>query len=452
VSNALPQYSTYVSSAAPWLGDTPSSWRTLRGKFVFHEIQERSELGDETLLSVSEYYGVKPRGETIEEGEFLSRAESLIGYKKCGVDDLAVNIMLAWKKGLGVSRFSGIVSPSYAVFRFGHVAAPEYMHYLLRTDLYADHFRSRSTGIMDSRLRLYPDSFRDIEILLPSLGEQTQIARFLDYETAKIDRLIDKQQQLIALLKEKRQAVISHAVTKGLNPNAPMKDSGVEWLGQVPAHWDVRTIAKCMDKITNGYVGPTRDILVPVGVPYVQATHIKRGKVNFDDGYFVQTRWSQQHSKSILRSGDVLVVQTGAGTGDIGLVSQQEAGFNCHALIILSARAAEMTGSFLSLVLRSEYGQAVLFSIRTGGMHPHLNCGEVKFVRVPVPSIAEQSDISTHIERQANAFDTLEARALDAVDLLQERRTALISAAVTGKIDVRGWTPPDGDEEAQEAA
>jgi type I restriction enzyme S subunit len=279
----------------------------------------------------------------------------------------------------------------------------------------------------------------NLHIAKPPFPEQQKIAQFLDHETAKIDTLIEKQQRLIELLKEKRQAVISHAVTKGLNPNAPMKDSGVEWLGEVPEHWEVRTVAKSSNKITNGYVGQTKDILVDGGVPYVQATHIKRGKVNFDGAYFVRQNWSDAHSKSILSKGDVLIVQTGAGTGDIGLVTEKEEGFNCHALIIVEPVKTIISGDFLSMVLQSQYGYSKLYSIRTGGMHPHLNCGEVQFVKLPIPPRDEQNEIINYIERNVTTFDLLINKQLDAIELMQERRTALISAAVTGKIDVRKW-------------
>ena len=277
-----------------------------------------------------------------------------------------------------------------------------------------------------------------MKVTTPPLGEQTLISAFLDAETAKIDELVANQQQLIELLEEKRQAVISHAVTKGLNPDSPMKPSGVEWLGNVPAHWEVRTIAKASTKITNGYVGPTRDILVEAGVPYIQATHIKSGRINFDDSYFVTQEWSHGHSKSILAEEDVLIVQTGAGTGDIGLVEKTEIGFNCHALIIVAPDKSVLRGTFLAALLQSAYGQQKLESIQTGAMHPHLNCGEVKFVEVPLPPLAEQANIVSYIRKAADQFDALAADARRAIDLLQERRTALISAAVTGQIDVRG--------------
>jgi len=160
-------YPEYKDSDESWIGLIPTGWKVFRGKFLFREVSERSERGEETLLSVSEYYGVKPRGEVVEEGDFLSRAESLEGYKKCQTNDLVMNIMLAWKRGLGVLKFNGIVSPAYSVFRFFGRSNPDYMHYLLRTELYTGHFKTRSTGVIDSRLRLYPDSFFDTSIVVP---------------------------------------------------------------------------------------------------------------------------------------------------------------------------------------------------------------------------------------------------------------------------------------------
>jgi type I restriction enzyme S subunit len=190
------------------------------------------------------------------------------------------------------------------------------------------------------------DDIPKLILIRPPIGEQQSIAAFLDRETAKIDALVAEQEQLITLLKEKRQAVISHVVTKGLDPTVPMKDSGIEWLGDVPTHWDTLPIAKVAKKITNGYVGPTRDILVDTGTPYIQATHIKGGRINFDDGYFVRPEWSDAHAKSILAEEDVLIVQTGAGTGDVGLVSSNEVGFNCHALILISPHCLLIRGTY----------------------------------------------------------------------------------------------------------
>jgi type I restriction enzyme S subunit len=277
-----------------------------------------------------------------------------------------------------------------------------------------------------------------IQTPIPSAAEQEQIATFLDHETAKIDALIAEQEKLIALLKEKRQALISHAVTKGLDPNAPMKDSGIAWLGAVPRHWQMRTISSLSTKITNGYVGPTRNILVDDGVRYLQSLHIKNNSIRFDTPYFVRPEWSNAHAKSILATGDLLIVQTG-DIGQVAVVTDEFVGCNCHALIIVAPVHKVVAGQYLSLVLNSAYGFHSLISIQTGALHPHLNCGNVKDVLIPVPPIEEQRRIIDVTERQTCTLQGLVTEAEHTIELLKERRAALISAAVTGKIDVRGY-------------
>ena len=261
--------------------------------------------------------------------------------------------------------------------------------------------------------------------------------RFWTAKTAKIDELVSEQRRLIELLKEKRQAVISHAVTKGLNPHAKLKPSGIEWLGDVPMHWEMRSFSSLVTKITNGYVGPTRDILVDDGVRYLQSLHIKGNQIRFDTPYYVSREWSNVHKKSILETGDVLIVQTG-DIGQVAVVTDEFAGCNCHVLIVVAPKRECVLGEWISWLLNSDYGQQSLISIQTGALHPHLNCGNVKFIQIPVPPLKEQSDIVTRLTRRLHEFDDLVHYADRAIELLQERRTALVSAAVTGKIDVRG--------------
>ena len=303
-------------------------------------------------------------------------------------------------------------------------------------------FCSARNGNANEKL-LNQERISNADFVLPSTDEQCTIAAFLDYETARIDQLIAKQQQLIELLKEKRQAVISHAVTKGLNPNAPMKDSGVEWLGQVPEHWDVCSMSSLTTKITNGYVGPTRDIFVEAGVTYLQSLHIKNNRIDFHTPYYVSKEWSRSKAKSILNFGDVLIVQTG-DIGQVACVDGKFVGANCHALIIASP-IERLRGQFLSLQLNSNYGFHSLKSIQTGALHPHLNCSYVKTVKIPLPPEKEQEAILEFVGQKIKKFDGIMDSAERAVILLQERRTALISAAVTGKIDLRGWQPPKSE-------
>jgi type I restriction enzyme S subunit len=284
--------------------------------------------------------------------------------------------------------------------------------------------------------RIPEDFIKDFRLEIPPLEEQQTIAAFLDRETTRIDTLIAKKQQQLTLLQEKRTALISHAVTKGLDPTVSMKDSGVEWLGEIPEHWNALRLATIANKITNGYVGPTRDILVTEGVRYLQSLHIKNNTIRFDGKYFVSEEWSEKHAKSILSKGDVLVVQTG-DIGQVAVVPKEYEGCNCHALIILSFKSTYALGEYISLVLNSDYGYHSLKQIQTGALHPHLNCTLVREISVPVPPLDEQSAIISHIKRQGNEIDTLAAKITHSITLLQEHRTALISAAVTGKIDVR---------------
>jgi type I restriction enzyme S subunit len=283
-------------------------------------------------------------------------------------------------------------------------------------------------------------NLQELPLCVPPSAERRAIIAFLNRETAKIDALVDEQSRLIELLKEKRQAVISHAVTKGLDPNAPMKDSGVEWLGQVPERWEVRKLSTLSTKITNGYVGPTRDLFVDEGVRYLQSLHIKGNRITFDPPYFVRENWSNQHKKSILETGDVLIVQTG-GIGQVALVTEEYSGSNCHALIVVSPVRSLVSGDWLSWVLNTDYGFHSLLSFQTGALHPHLNCGNVKDLFLPLPPKEEQQEIVDGLTAQLRGLDDLIAEADRAIALLQERRTALISAAVTGKIDVDGATP-----------
>ncbi len=437
-------YPKYTPSETELVDELPVGWRTLRGKYVFSEYSERSEAGEEQLLSVSEYYGVKPRGEVIEEGDFLSRAESLAGYKKCQKNDLVMNIMLAWKCGLGVSKYDGIVSPAYSVFRFNGNAIPDYMHYLLRTETYTGHFKTRSTGVIDSRLRLYPESFGDVSIILPPAGEQEKIVAFLNHETAKIDALIEKQQRLIELLKEKRQAVISHAVTKGLNPEAPMKDSGVEWLGEVPTHW---TLGKCGFYVSilsgyafqsSGFSDSEADIKLLRGIN-VGVSYLKWDEVV----YWKRTSWDGLDIYE-MKAGDIVIgMDRPLISEGIRVAKVKATDLPCLLLQrVASIKANEsLDADYLLKFLSSSMFAAHFTPDTTGVSVPHISPDQIGNFVVPIPPIDEQKQIVMFVDRNSRKLNELIDKAETAIALMQERRTALISTAVTGKIDVRDWQP-----------
>ena len=231
------RYAAYKNSGVEWIGEIPSHWDCQRIKHLFYESDERAESStDLPLLSVSEYYGVAQRKDKLRSEETLVRAESLEGYKICHIHDLVINIMLAWKSALGVSEYDGIVSPAYCVYRPKSVIHSRYYHYLFRTQLYATVFRQYSTGIIESRLRLYTDKFFSLYAMIPPVKEQLKIASYLDAQCAEIDDIIASAKASIEDYKQWKASVIYEAVTKGLNPDVEMKDSGVEWIGKMPSH------------------------------------------------------------------------------------------------------------------------------------------------------------------------------------------------------------------------
>lgn len=199
-------------SGVEWIGMIPKHWELQRFKSIFTECKSVTETGQEDLLSVSEYYGVARRIDKMEDGEYESRADSLVGYKVCKKDDLVINIMLAWKRGLGFSDFDGIVSPAYAVYR-GKNIAPHYFHYLMRTDMYVAEYKRNSKGIIDSRLRMYTDRFNNIMAIVPPLSEQQAIAAYLDEKCSKIDAATENIGKQIAALKRLKRALINEVVT-----------------------------------------------------------------------------------------------------------------------------------------------------------------------------------------------------------------------------------------------
>src|SRR5690554_3902100 len=247
----IKKYEHYKDSGVEWLGDIPEHWETRRIKYIFNEINERSEDGNEDLLSVSQYTGVTNKSDKVEAGGMLTNAETLEGYKKVKEGDLVSNIMLAWNGSLGFSPFDGITSPAYSIYRLYGENHNRYFHYLLRTELYKAEFKRNSSGVIESRLRLYTDDFFNIFSILPPLPEQTAIANFLDDKTQKIDQAIGIKEQQIALLKERKQILIHKAVTRGLDETVKLKDSGVEWIGEIPEHWEVRRF-KFLCDITTG--------------------------------------------------------------------------------------------------------------------------------------------------------------------------------------------------------
>ncbi len=234
-------YPAYKDSGVEWIGEIPEGWEVRRLKFMLREFNLRSVTGEEQLLSLSKYYGIIPKSSLEERA---GGAESLIGYKVVNPNQLIINKMQAVNGLIAVSKISGITSPDYSIYYSNDedILNIDFLGLLLGQKLYLAEFKRRVKGVMEGFIRLYSNDLFDISIHLPPLPEQTAIAHFLDRKTAQIDTAIAQKTQLITLLKERKQIIIQQAVTKGLDPETKMKDSGVEWIGEIPEGWEVKRL------------------------------------------------------------------------------------------------------------------------------------------------------------------------------------------------------------------
>lgn len=444
-------YPEYKDSGVEWLGYVPNHWNTIAISRLFSRTK-RTGYTEKELLSVYRDYGVIPKSSRDDNNNKPS--EDLSPYQLVEHNDLVMNKMKAWQGSIAVSECEGIVSPAYFVYKPNKIlfelAYPRYVHYLLRNPIYITQYLSRSKGIRVNQWDLDPDEFRKIELLLPTKYEQEKIYSFLDHETTKIDNLIEKQQQLIELLKEKRQAVISHAVTKGLNPDVPMKYSGVEWLGKVPEHWEVSKFGYISLVVRGGSPRPAGDPTLFNGdySPWVTVAEITKDNEIYLErtDTFLTKKGSDQCR--IFKTGTLVLSNSGATLG-------------VPKILNMDANANDGVVGFESLKIDHEYAYFYLStltrnlreSIKQGSGQPNLNTDIVKSIAVPIPPENEIQFITSSIKKYIELYALIESRALEQVKLLQERRTALISAAVTGKIDVRNWVAPDtSDIEATEEA
>lgn len=271
----------------------------------------------------------------------------------------------------------------------------------------------------------------------PPIAERKAITTFLDHETAKIDALIEKQQRLIELLKEKRQAVISHAVTKGLNPKAPMRDSGVEWLGEVPAHWVVGRYKFCTTRIVVGIAEAATHAYADTGIPILRSTNIREEGLDVSGMLFIKPEFANENESKYLYANDIITVRTGY-PGISAVIPQDLDKSQCFTNLIGTPNRG-MNPYFLAEYLNSHTGKSYFDLLGWGSAQKNISVPILQNIPISHPDTAEQARIVEFVKTQRDKYSKLIENAGKGIELLQERRTALISAAVTGKIDVRDW-------------
>jgi type I restriction enzyme S subunit len=435
----LKPYPEYRESEGKWLGEVPAHWAVRRFKYILREKDSRSTGGKEQLLRVSQFTGVTQRLSISGLDEPDTRAASLVGYKCVNPDDLVINIMLAWNGSLGVSRYDGIASPAYCIYRFGDVARPWYYHHLLRSPAYKARIKALSTGIVESRLRLYTDDLFRLEAILPPPDEQAAIVRFLNHTSQRIERTIWAKRKVIALLNEQKQVIIHRAVTRGLDPNARLKPSGIPWLGEIPEHWDEISVGAATNLIQTGPFGSQLHSheYISGGIPVINPSHMKDGRIVPDYSISISPTKIKELERHKIKSGDIIAARRGE-LGRCAVVTKAEVGWICGTgSLLIRCKPMMFTPGFFQMVFSSQGIRDSLSLASIGATMDNLNSGMVARLRMPLPSISEQNQIIEFVRNENQRHEIITSAILSEIDLLREYRTRLIADVVTGKLDVR---------------
>jgi type I restriction enzyme S subunit len=413
---SFPRYPEYKDSGVAWLGEVPGHWGVLQLKRIA-SLKSGESITADSIEETGDFPVFGGNGLRGFTGRFTHEGHyALIGRQGalCGNVNYASGRFWA-------SEHAVVVTPLEEV-------ATRWLGEVLRA------MNLNQYSVSAAQPGLSVESVSTLSIPFPAITEQERIAAFLDRETAKIDALVEEQQRLIELLKEKRQVVISQAVTKGLNPNVPMKDSGVEWLGNVPAHWDVLKLKRISLSQTVGIVVNPSSYVSDDGLPFLYGGDVSEGRINVDDCRRISIEDSDKNAKTKLQEGDLLTVRVGA-PGVTAVVPRAAQGGNCASVMLI--RRGDFDSNWLCYAMNDRVVRFQVEIVQYGAAQEQFNIGHAVDFVVPTPPANEQKELAEFLGRETEEIDALIGEAGQAVELLQERRAALISAAVTGKIDVR---------------
>lgn len=407
------KYSSYKDSGVEWLGEIPESWDARRLGFYFKERREKVSDKVFSPLSVTKN-GIVPQLEN------AAKSDDGDNRKKVCKGDFVINSRSDRKGSSGLSQLDGSVSLINTVIEPKNINE-NYIHYLLKSQPFQEEYYRYGKGIVADLWSTNYSEMKNIIISSPTLKEQQQIANFLDKATAKIDTLIEKQTKQIELLKEKRQAVISHAVTKGINPNVPMKDSGVEWLGEIPEHWEVKKL-KFVLQLLNKKEKIINQIVVALE------------NIESWSGKYIESDSSYQGDDVAFCIGDILFGKLRPYLAKVFLCSFDGIAFG-DLLAYRPIKDYASKYAFYSLI--SEDFIKIVDSSTYGTKMPRASSEFLSEMRLTVPPLKEQQQIANYLDEKTSKIDILIEKSNKSIELLKEKRTALISACVTGKIDVR---------------
>ncbi|MEZ9860078.1 restriction endonuclease subunit S [Vibrio splendidus] len=433
-------YPEYKDSGHKWLGDVPSQWNIWGAKRIFSSVRVAAKNTDEQLAA-SQKYGVVPQSLMMQmnSAKVMLALKGTESFRHVEKDNFVISLR-SFEGGIEHSAYEGCVSPAYTVLEASLHIHYAFYKYLLKCKPFIAALQSSTDSLRDGKSISY-EQFGAIYLPYCNYEEQQKITNFLDNETAKIDTLITKQETLIELLKEKRQAVISHAVTKGLNPNAPMKDSGVEWLGTVPEYWEVTKIKYIVDIAGRiGFRGYTVDDVVDEGEGAIvlSPSNINGRGFTLDKKAFLSWDKYYESPEIMVEKNDLLLAKTSWSFGKVALIETVESPMTINPQMVL-LKDSKVDPYYLWCLFLTDILQSHIFNANSGSYMPTMTQESIGNFPVLIPSKSEVTEIVKYVKDKVKSIDILVDKISKQIDLLKEKKQSLISSAVTGKIDVRNW-------------
>lgn len=429
----MKRYEAYRPTKYEWLTEVPTHWQTRTMRSLTTVSSERRGNREATLLSVYREYGVIVKSSRDDNHNVES--EDLSNYKWVRTGDLVMNKMKMWQGSLGVSEFDGIVSPAYIVCHINDENVNRrYLHMLLRSPCYKTYYNQFSYGIRVGQWDMHYEDFKGLEVALPPREEQDQIVRYLDWQMSKINRLIATKRKQIGLLKEQERSVAVHYITHGCNPQAVMKDSGIDWVEMIPQHWDVLFLQQVAEERFVKNAGMLEDNLLSLSYG-----HIIRKDINTTDGLLPASFEGYQiveKNDTVLRLTDLQNDHRSLRTGLV-----LERGIITSAYTCIKPRQ-NILPEYLQLQLHSADLCKVFYGLG-GGVRQSIGYKDIRKLLMFVPPLEEQQEILDAIKRESASSLPCYNKLEEEITVLQELRTRLISDVVTGQIDVRGIEVPD---------
>lgn len=438
----IKSYSSYKKSEVVWLGKVPGHWKIIKSKRILVESSIKG-FPDEDLLAATQTLGVVPK--SVYGKTTVTATKNFETLKLVEKGDFVISLR-SFQGGIEYAHYRGIISPAYTILKPQKTVVHNYYRYLLKSKRYISGLTLLVTGIREGQ-NIDTGKFKDSYLPLPSKSEQTVIANFLDYKLEKIDRFIKKKKQLIELLTEQKAVIVNQAVTKGVNPHAKLKPSGIEWLGDIPEQWEVKRL-KYIGKIINGYSFKSH-LFKDKGVKVLKITNIQPMHIDWDETSYVDEKYYREFEKFRIKKNDLVFALTRpiikAGIKAAFIKSDEKILINQRNAVFSLEDENTITEWIYYVLLDKSFEKRFEKEIDFTNQQPNISSKDIENIEFPIPSLVEQTQVVRHIETTTSKINKTISIIEKEIALVEEYKMALIAEAVTGKIDVRDFKVNDID-------